>query len=229
MDSQSLASFSPHCLLSFGGGYPATNAAAGIGSIGGLYLLVAAEGQIITARRSFFSRVEALTEKGAKEMKPAQVSTPSETEVLVRRSFDAPAYLVWRTYTEPSLVRRWLLGPPGWSMPLCEMDVRVGGKYRWRWRSDEDGKEFGFSGEFQEVAPHSKLVHTEYYDAGDLGDSMGKEGAVVTVTLHEGDGVTNVTTSIRFASKEDRDAALSTGMTDGMEMSYKQLDGVLAK
>ncbi|HEY2827199.1 MAG TPA: SRPBCC family protein [Pirellulales bacterium] len=161
-------------------------------------------------------------------MKPAEASTPSDTEVLVKRSFDTPAKLVWQAYTEPELVRRWLLGPPGWSMPICEMDVRVGGKYRWRWRGDKDGKEFGFSGEFQEVTPHSKLVHTQDYDAGDLSDSMGQEGAVVTVTFDEANGVTSVATCIKFASKEDRDAAFSTGMTDGMEMSYKLLDGVLA-
>lgn len=161
-------------------------------------------------------------------MKPAQASTPSDTEVLVKRSFDAPAMLVWSAYTEPDLVRRWLLGPPGWSMPICEMDVRVGGKYRWRWRAKADGKEFGFSGEFQVVAPHSKLVHSQYYDPGDLGDSMGQEPAVVSVTFEEAVGVTNVTTAIKFASKEDRDAAFSTGMTDGMEMSYKLLDVVLA-
>jgi uncharacterized protein YndB with AHSA1/START domain len=161
-------------------------------------------------------------------MKPAQASTPSDTEVLVKRSFDAPASLVWRAYTEPDLMRRWLLGPPGWSMPICEMDVRVGGKYRWRWRGDDDGKQFGFSGEFLEVTPHSKLVHSQYYDAGDLGDSMGKEPAVVTVTLKEANGITNVATTIKFASKEDRDAAFSTGMTDGMEMGYQRLDKVLA-
>jgi uncharacterized protein YndB with AHSA1/START domain len=81
-------------------------------------------------------------------MKPAQASTPSDTEVLVKRSFDAPAQLVWRAYTEPDLVRRWLLGPPGWSMPVCEMDVRLGGKYRWRWRSSGAGQEFGSMASF---------------------------------------------------------------------------------
>lgn len=161
-------------------------------------------------------------------MKPAEASTPSDTEVLVKRSFDAPVALVWQAYTKPDLVRRWLLGPPGWSMPVCEMEIRVGGKYRWRWRSDEDGKEFGFSGEFLEVALHSKLVHTQYYDPGDLGDSMGSEPAVVSVTFDEANGATSVATSIKFASKEDRDAAFSTGMTDGMEMGYKRLDQVLA-
>lgn len=161
-------------------------------------------------------------------MKPAVATTPSDREVLVKRSFDAPVALVWRAYTEPELVRRWLLGPPGWSLPVCEMDIRVGGKYRWRWHSDEDGKEFGFSGEFLEVALHSQLVHTQYYDPGDLGDSMGSEPAVVAVTFDEANSVTSVTTSIKFASKEDRDAAFSTGMTDGMEMSYQQLDRLLA-
>jgi uncharacterized protein YndB with AHSA1/START domain len=161
-------------------------------------------------------------------MKPAQASTPSDREVQVQRSFAAPAALVWRAYTEPDLVRRWLLGPPGWSMPVCEMDVRVGGAYRWRWRSDEEGKEFGFSGKFQEVTPHSKLVHTQDYDAGDLQDSMGEQGAIVTVALEEQAGTTTVTTTIQFASPEDRDAALSTGMTDGMEMSYQLLDSALA-
>ena len=70
-------------------------------------------------------------------MKPAEVSTPSDEEVLIKRSFDAPASLVWRAYTEPELMRRWLTAMPGWSMPVCEMTTDVGGKYRWRWRDDE--------------------------------------------------------------------------------------------
>ncbi len=117
---------------------------------------------------------------------------------------------------------------PGWSMPVCEMDMRVGGKYRWRWRSDENGQEFGFTGEILEVALHSRIVHTQIFDAGDLGVSMGSEPSIITVTFHEANGITNVATSIKYASKADRDAAFSTGMTDGMEMSYKLLDGVLA-
>lgn len=171
-------------------------------------------------------------------MKPAEVSTPSDTEVLVKRSFEAPVNLVWRAYMEPDLMRRWCSGMPGWSMPTCEMDMRVGGQYRWRWRSDEGGQEFGFTGEVLEVVPHAKIVHTQIYDPGDLGgtcssgadipDSMGSEPSIITVTFEETKGITNVSTTIRFASKADRDAAMSTGMTDGMEMSYQQLDGVLA-
>ena len=90
-------------------------------------------------------------------MKPAEASLPSDTEVLVKRSFDAPVKLVWRAYMEPGLMRRWCSGMPGWSMPVCEMDMRVGGQYRWRWRSDENGQEFGFTGEVLEVVPHARL------------------------------------------------------------------------
>jgi uncharacterized protein YndB with AHSA1/START domain len=161
-------------------------------------------------------------------MKPAEASLPSDTEVLVKRSFDAPARLVWRAYVEPDLMRRWCGGHPGWSMPVCEMDMRVGGTYRWRWRSDEDGQEFGFTGEVLEVVPHAKLVHTQIFDAGNLGVSMGSEPSIITVTFDEVNGITNVATLIKFASKADRDAAMSTGMTEGMELSYQKLDGILA-
>ncbi len=162
-------------------------------------------------------------------MKPAEASLPSDTEVLVKRSFDAPVKLVWRAYMEPDLMRRWCSGLPGWSMPVCEMDMRAGGKYRWRWRNDENGQEFGFTGDVIEVVPHARIVHTQTYDPADLGYSMGSEPYIVTVTFHEDVGITNVATSIKFASKADRDAAFSTGMTDGMEMSYKRLDDVLAE
>jgi uncharacterized protein YndB with AHSA1/START domain len=170
-------------------------------------------------------------------MKPAEVSTPDNTSVVVKRSFEAPVRLVWRAYTEPELLRRWCSGLPGWSMPVCEMDWRVGGKYRWRWREDSTGNEFGFTGEVLEVSPHEKIVHTQIYDPGDPGDSLGhdpqwsdatgSEPSIITVTFQETNGITRVTTTIRFASREERDAALATGMTDGMEMSYQHLDNLL--
>jgi uncharacterized protein YndB with AHSA1/START domain len=156
----------------------------------------------------------------------AQVDLPSDHEVKVTRSFKASRELVYQAYTTPALVKRWLLGPPGWAMPVCEMDVRVGGKYRWRWRNEADGKEFGFHGTFREVEAPRRLVHVEYYDAGDVGGDMGS-GALVTVELTEVDGVTTVTSLIDFGTKQARDAAVSTGMTDGMEKSYQLLDRVL--
>lgn len=160
-------------------------------------------------------------------LKTADVTLPSDAEVSVARSFTAPRELVYRAYTTPALLQRWLLGPPGWTMPVCEMDVRVGGEFRWRWRSDEEGSEFGFHGEFLEVDPPERLRHTEHFDPGDIGGSMGDEPAVVTVTFEENDGFTTVTTLIDYGSKKSRDAALGTGMTDGMEASYQMLDRLL--
>jgi uncharacterized protein YndB with AHSA1/START domain len=157
----------------------------------------------------------------------AQVTFPSDREVKVIRSFRAPRALVYRAYTEPELVRRWLLGPPGWSMPVCEMDVRVGGRYRWRWRNDQDGSEFGFTGTFREVQPTSRIVHTEAYDPGTVGGSYPGKEAIVTVTFAEDGATTIVTSLIDFQSKEGCDAAVSTGMTDGMEQSYQLLDRLL--
>jgi uncharacterized protein YndB with AHSA1/START domain len=159
----------------------------------------------------------------------AQVTLPTDREVKVTRSFRAPRALVYRTYTEPRLVQRWLLGPPGWSMPVCEMDVRVGGRFRWRWRNDQDRSEFGFAGTFREVQPASRLVHTQAYDPGTIEGGYPGEDALVTVTFTEDAGVTTVTTLIDFGSKDARDAAVATGMTDGMEQSYRLLDQVLSE
>jgi len=163
-------------------------------------------------------------------LEKAQVALPSDTEVVVTRSFNAKRALVWEAYTKPELVQRWLLGPPGWSMPVCEMDVRVGGKFRWVWRSVEDGSQFGFHGVFREVEAPAKIVHTEAYDPGDIGGNMGEAGeALVTLTLAERGGITTMTTRVDYGSKEARDAAVSTGMTDGMELSYQNLDALLAE
>jgi len=160
-------------------------------------------------------------------MDKAQVTLPDDREVEVTRSFRAPRPLVYRAWTEPKLVRRWLLGPPGWSMPVCEMDVRVGGRFLWRWRSEEDGSEFGFTGTYREVQPPSRIVHTEAYEPGTVGGGYPGDDAIVTVTFAEESGVTTVTTSIDFGSKEARDAAIATGMTGGMEQSYRLLDQLL--
>jgi uncharacterized protein YndB with AHSA1/START domain len=165
-----------------------------------------------------------------KEKFKAEVSLPSDTEVRVSRSFHAPRKLVWDAHTVPKLVTRWMLGPPGWSMPVCEMDVRPGGKYRWRWRSDETGKEFGFFGDFREVEAPAKMVHAEHYDPGDVGGTMPTNNpAIIRTTFTEKNGVTALVTVMDFGSKTARDAAVSTGMTDGMEMGYERLDAMFAE
>jgi uncharacterized protein YndB with AHSA1/START domain len=160
----------------------------------------------------------------------AAVSLPSDREVSMTRAFRAARARVYEAFTQPALIQRWLLGPPGWTMPVCEMDVRVGGTFVWRWRSEKDGAEFGFHGEFLEVEPNSRIRHTENYDPADVGGTMGEgNAAIVTVTYTEQDGRTIVTTLVDYGSKEGRDAALATGMTDGMEMSYKLLDTLLTE
>lgn len=160
----------------------------------------------------------------------AQVSLPSDSTVRVTRDFKAPRTLVWQAHTDPRLVPRWMLGPPGWSMPVCEMDVRQGGKYRWRWRSDENGAEFGFHGDFREVDAPGHMVHAEYFDPGDVGSSMPVNNpAIITTSFTEKNGITTLVTVMDFGSKDLRDAAFSTGMTDGMEQGYQRLDKMFAE
>lgn len=159
-----------------------------------------------------------------------QVTMPSDREVRVVRKFKAPRALVWDAHTKPELITKWMLGPPGWSMPVCEMDVRVGGAYRWRWRNEADGKEFGFFGDFTEVAAPSKLAHTQTYDPGDVGGSMDDgEPSIISTVFTEADGFTTLTLTMLFTSKALRDAAVSTGMTDGMEIGYARLDDMFSK
>jgi uncharacterized protein YndB with AHSA1/START domain len=166
----------------------------------------------------------------AKEKFTAEVSLPSDTEVRVTRSFHAPRTLVWQAHTDPKLFTRWIGGYPGWEMTVCEMDVRPGGKYRWRWKSDANGSEFGFHGDFKEVDAPAKFTHAEFYDPGDMGGAMDvSQPAMIRTSFSETKGVTRLETVMKFASKEIRDAAVSTGMTDGMEMGYERLDTLFAQ
>ena len=157
------------------------------------------------------------------------VSLPSDTEVRVTRDFKAPRKLVWLAHTDPTLFRRWIGGYPGWSMPVCEMDVRPGGQYRWRWREDEGGNEFGFYGEYREVDAPKKMVQAEYYDPGSFGGAMSTSMTITRTTFAEQNGITTLVTLITYGSKEERDAAIATGMTDGMETSYQRLDTLVAE
>ena len=158
--------------------------------------------------------------------KPLEVTLPNDREVRVVRSFNAPRELVWDAHTKPELVRRWSLGPDGWSMIVCEMDVRVGGAFRWRWKSDAEGTQFGFFGKFIEVTRPAKLVHDENYDPGDIGGPTSSEPAIITNDFEEKDGVTTMVLTMVFPSKEARDGAMASGMTDGMEIGYARLDGM---
>ncbi len=158
---------------------------------------------------------------------PADVSLPSDREVRVTRTFNAPRQLVWDAHTKPELVRRWQ-GYDGWDMPVCDMDVRVGGNYKWQWKNRDDGNQFGFFGTFSEVDAPSKLVHAQYFDGGNTDYAMPEgDPCIVSLDLSEQDGITTLICNLTFVSKDARDEAMSTGMTDGMEYSYTRLDAVV--
>jgi uncharacterized protein YndB with AHSA1/START domain len=150
------------------------------------------------------------------------LTTSGDREVVISRAFDAPARLVFDAYTRPDLLRRWLLGPPGWEMPTCTVDLRVGGKYRYAWSSN-DGRTMGMTGTYEEIVPGRRLVGSEVFD-----DDWTGGPAVQTIEFIEKDGRTTVVHTIRYASKEARDGALATGMTTGMEAGYERLDALLA-
>lgn len=153
---------------------------------------------------------------------PVDVTTPSAREIQVVRTFDAPARLIWDCHTKPELMKRWMLGPPGWSMAVCEVDLRVGGAYRYRWRNDETGFEFGSTGEHREISPYDRLVTTERME--------GCEGeSVNTLTLAESGGKTTLTVRMLFPSELVRDTALKSGMSDGMAASYDRIETIAAE
>jgi uncharacterized protein YndB with AHSA1/START domain len=151
-----------------------------------------------------------------------QVTTPSDLEIVMTRVFNAPRHLVFDALTKPELLKRWMLGPPGWTMPVCEIDLRVGGAYRYAWRREETGEDMGMGGVFREIEQPARFVATERFD-----QAWYPGEALVTQELEEERGRTTLTATMLYESKEARDAAAATGMTDGVEMSYQRLDEVL--
>lgn len=151
-----------------------------------------------------------------------QVTTPTEREIVMTRVFDAPRRLVFDALTKPELVRRWLLGPDGWSMPVCEIDLRVGGSLRYVWRH-VNGREMGMRGVFREIARPARLVHTEVFD-----DPWYPGEGLDTMVLVEERGKTTLTTTVRYESQETRDAVLKSGMETGVARSYDRLEEILA-
>lgn len=154
--------------------------------------------------------------------RPLEIATPSDREVVITRDFDAPRDLVFDCHTKPDLVRRWLLGPPGWTMPVCDIDLRVGGRYRYVWRGP-NGEDMGMGGVFREIVRPERIVTNELFDE----DWTGGETLVTTVFTEQG-GRTRSTVTVLYASNQAREGALATGMADGMESSYQHLDELLA-
>ncbi len=160
--------------------------------------------------------MEAMTHSGK-----AEVTLPADDQIKVVRQFDAPANLVYRAVTEPELVKRWW-GCQRGAMTVTEIDLRVGGK--WRYVMDaSNGQEVGFHGEFREIVPNERIVQTEAYEGiPDPDDSAN----VNTMTLVEADGRTTMELLIQCVNKESRDMQIASGMEEGMQESYDDLEDV---
>lgn len=142
----------------------------------------------------------------------------SDTQIRTSRVIRGSVDQVWDAHLDPEKVKRWMLGPDGWSMPVAEVGARAGDTYRYEWQNDESGERFGFTGEVLEAQPPHRIVTTE--------GMIGMEGppAVNDITMRPVDGGTLVTITITYPSKEVRDMVLATGMVDGMETSYARLE-----
>jgi uncharacterized protein YndB with AHSA1/START domain len=149
---------------------------------------------------------------------PTTMEIRSDREILIARTFDVPARILFDAWTRPEFVKRWWAPKShGVALIVCEADVRAGGAYRYVMRRDAGG-EFAFSGAYSEVAPHARLVYTQIFEP------MRAQGAViVTVTFAEQDGRTRLTSQELFPSKEARDGAVATGMEHGMRETMDQL------
>jgi uncharacterized protein YndB with AHSA1/START domain len=149
-----------------------------------------------------------------------KVTTPSDREIVMTRVFNAPRRMVYQAFTRPELIQRWL-GPRGWTLPTCEVDLRVGGKYRYVGQGP-DGTKLGWGGTFREIVPEQRIVHTESFD-----DYPGE--ALITTVWTESGGTTTMTLTMRLASKEVRDAIIASGMEHGAAESYDRLEEMLGE
>jgi uncharacterized protein YndB with AHSA1/START domain len=149
-----------------------------------------------------------------------EITTPSDREISMTRVFNAPARLVFDAWTKPELLRRWLGVRAGWTMEVCEVDLRVGGKYRFVWRGPD--MTMGMGGAYREIVPPTRLVSTEKFD-----EAWYEGEALDTIVLVERDGKTTVTTTVRFVSREVRDGVIKSGMASGVAESYDKLAELL--
>ncbi|WP_106815773.1 SRPBCC family protein [Microbacterium timonense] len=147
-----------------------------------------------------------------------------DTHVRITRLIDGPIDLVWRAHQEPELLKRWMLGPDGWRMTVCEVDPTVGGRYRYAWEPVDGtpGEPFGFDGETLLSEAPRRAVTTEHMTDTDYPSTLND------LNLYEEDGATLITLLIEYPDMQTRDMVLATGMTEGMETSYARLEGVLA-
>ena len=153
----------------------------------------------------------------------AVLTLPNDTDIVVTRDFNAPAHLVWRVFTEPELVARWWAGQRG-TVTSIEIDPRPGGTYRYVMQANE-GFEVAFHGEFQEVVPVERMVHTEVFEGMPEAEAA---PTLNTYTFTERDGVTTLEVVTRAPSKEVRDAIVESGMECGMQEGYDLVEEIAA-
>jgi uncharacterized protein YndB with AHSA1/START domain len=151
-----------------------------------------------------------------------EVTTPTDRELVLIRTIRATPEQNFDALVTPDILQRWMLGPPGMTMPVCEVDLRVGGGFRIVWQMP-DGNTMGMRGTYRELDRPHRLVHTELFDQ----DWTGGETLITTVLTGE-DGRTRLNTTDCYNSKQTRDGARATGMEKGIAMSYDRLDGLLA-
>ena len=151
-----------------------------------------------------------------------KVTTPSDREIAMTRVFDAPRSLVFDAFTKPELLKRWLGVFGGWSMAVCEVDLRVGGTYRYLWRGP-DGAQMGMRGVYREVVRPERIVATEVFD-----EPWYPGEALDTTVFVEQGGKTTLTTTVLYQSREARDGVLKSPMEQGVAASYDNLAELLA-
>lgn len=154
---------------------------------------------------------------------PLEITALSEREIRIVRVFAAPRELVFRAFTEPKLLRRWLFGPDGWSLDVCELDLRPGGAYRYVWLRERDGLRMGAGGVFRAIEAPSRLVSTERFD-----DPWYPGDSLVTMELTESRGRTTLTQTLLYESEAARDGVLRSPMDEGLRAGFDRLDDVLA-
>ncbi len=151
-----------------------------------------------------------------------EIAARGEREIVMTRMFDAPRALVFDAFTKPEFLRKWLLGPDGWSMPVCEVDLRAGGGYRFVWKRDSDGSTMGVGGVYRDVSAPERTVHTEKFD-----DAWYPGESVITTVFEEAAARTTTTMTILYESREARDGVLKSPMAGGVRQSYDRLAEIL--
>lgn len=148
------------------------------------------------------------------------LKTEGDRFIVITRRFAAPPEAVFRAHTEPALIQRWMLGPPGWTMPVCQFDGKAGGSIRMEWQNQE-GSGFFLTGELLEIEPPRRILHVERMHLPD----PTPDNRVETIFEADGEG-TLMTMRMTLPDENVRRAMLATGMEHGMEDSYARLDGL---